>query len=86
MLKITSDTIVKVAADHGWLHGSGRLAGTLNASQMALGLGVSVSTVTRAYESGDFGMVFLERLHAASRTPFDELITVVDDDRSRAVA
>lgn len=77
MLKLDTGAMVEIAAAAGWIHGSGRLSGTINARQMAAGLGVSVSTITRAYDDGATGLVLLEKLHDISGKSLDQLVTKV---------
>ncbi|MBW1639285.1 hypothetical protein G3H63_09400 [Microbacterium resistens] len=74
MLHINPVAMVDIAREHGWLHESGRLAGTINAAQMALGLGVAKTTVTRAYDGGAAGIVLLEKLQDLSGLPLDALV------------
>ncbi|WP_156316511.1 hypothetical protein [Leucobacter japonicus] len=69
--------MVEIAAQEGWIHDNGRLAGTINARRMAAGLGVSVSTITRAYDEGATGLLLLEKLHDISGLPLDSLVTKV---------
>ncbi|TQL46712.1 hypothetical protein FB562_2236 [Homoserinimonas aerilata] len=74
MLLISPSALTEVARENGWLHTSGRLAGTVNASKMALGLGVAKSTITRAYDGGAAGMALLEKLSSVSDLPLDALV------------
>lgn len=76
MLRIEPEVLCKLAAERGWLHASGRLAGTPNATLMAERLGVSVSTITRAYDTGSIGTTLLAKLKVASGWPLDDLVHV----------
>ena len=62
MLRIEPEVLNQIAADRGWMHETGRLSGTLNATLMAQNLGVSVSTITRAYDTGALGVTLLTKL------------------------
>jgi hypothetical protein len=62
MLAIRPAELTEVARKNGWLHTRGRLKDTINASRMATGLGVDKSTVSRIYDGGPAGVVFLEKL------------------------
>lgn len=75
MLKVDPATLTEIAKTNGWLHTSGRLAGTINTSAMALGLGVSKSTVNRAYDGGAAGLRLIEALHEISGVKFDDLLS-----------
>lgn len=74
MLLFDPRVIDLIASEHGWLHTKGRLAGTVNASKMAEGLGVAKTTITRAYDGGSAGIVLLERLREVSGMPLDSLV------------
>lgn len=71
MYKFNPGAIEVLAADRGWIHASGRLAGTLNASKMATHLGVAKTTVTRAYDGGAAGLTLLEKLSDESGKPLE---------------
>lgn len=77
MLKIDPVTLTDIAEKNGWLHETGRLAGTINASLMADGLGVAKTTITRAYISGATGIVLLEKLQDLSGLPLDTIVRKV---------
>lgn len=76
MLRIKPAVLERLATENGWMHEKGRLAGTLNATVMAEHLGVSVSTVTRAYDTGALGVTLLTRLKLASGWTLDEIVSV----------
>ncbi|WP_345750076.1 hypothetical protein [Microbacterium rhizophilus] len=78
MLKITPQTLERVAREYGWMHQSGRLDGTLNATKMARGLGVAVSSVTRAYDTGVIGETLLTRIALKTGWSLDSIVTVVE--------
>lgn len=78
MLRIEPQVLNKLATENGWIHETGRLAGTLNATLMAQHLGVSVSTITRAYDCGVVGVTLLTKLKLASGWPLDDLVSVVE--------
>ncbi|WP_136057298.1 hypothetical protein [Microbacterium sp. K24] len=78
MLRIEPEVLCRLAAERGWMHKTGRLAGTLNATAMAQQLGVSVSTVTRAYDTGAVGVVLLGKLKLVSGWSLDDLVSVVE--------
>lgn len=77
MLKVNPEALVEIATARGWVHDSGRLAGTINTTRMATGLDVSVTTVIRAYDEGATGLRFLEKLQDASGMPLDDLVIKV---------
>lgn len=76
MLQIEPQVLTSLAVEKGWMHETGRLAGTLNATAMAQSLGVSVSTVTRAYDTGAVGVTLLSKLKVASGWALDDLVKV----------
>lgn len=76
MLRIEPAVLNRIAADNGWTHARGRLAGTINATAMAKALGVSVSTITRAYDTGSLGVVLLGRLQQATGWSLDRIATI----------
>jgi len=77
MLRVSPDALIQIATANGWIHDSGRLAGTINTTKMANGLGVSVTTVIRAYDEGSTGLRFLEKLQESSGMPLDDLVVKV---------
>ncbi|MFJ4173339.1 hypothetical protein [Microbacterium sp. NPDC089696] len=79
MLRIEPQVLSQIAAERGWMHTSGRLAGTLNATAMAQQLKVSVSTVTRAYDTGAVGVTLLSKLKLCSGWSLDDIVTVSED-------
>lgn len=84
MLKISPEALVEIAVKNDWIHKSGRLKGTVNASRMAAGLGVTTSTVTRAYDTGSTGLVLVEKLHDVSGISLDRLLVKADDEEQRS--
>jgi hypothetical protein len=73
MLIINPAALTDIAKANGWLHETGRLKGTINASQMAIALGVAKTTLTRAYDGGGAGTQLLTRLQDLSGLSLDEL-------------
>lgn len=73
MLRIEPAVLNQIAEERGWVHERGRLSGTINATAMAKSLGVSVSTVTRAYDTGSLGVVLLTRLQQVTGWSLDKL-------------
>lgn len=74
MLKIRTDIMAEIAEQNGWIHKSGRLAGTINTTQMAMNLGLSTTTIIRAYEDGATGLKLLAKLSDISGKTLDELV------------
>ena len=77
MLQIRPQVLEEIASDQGWLHSKGRLQGTVNTRQMAMSLGLSTSTVIRAYDGGSTGLKLLEKLSDISGKSLDELVVKV---------
>jgi len=77
MLKVSQEAMEDIAAKRGWMHERGRLRNTINTTQMAAGLGVSVTTVIRAYDEGATGLKLLELLQDVSGKSLDELVVKV---------
>jgi hypothetical protein len=77
MLVINHQALREIAEKNGWLHDSGRLRGTINTTQMAKSLSVSVTTVIRAYDDGATGLKLLEKLSDISGKSLDELVVKV---------
>lgn len=82
MLQLNRAKLTEIAADNGWVHQSGRLAGTINARAMANAIGVSTSTITRAYDEGAGGFKLLDLLQAHSDSTFDDLLIRVPDEEA----
>lgn len=77
MLKISPQAFNEIAVENGWVHDRGRLKGTVNASAMAGALGVSTSTITRAYDNGATGLGLIEKLMEVSDRSLDDLMVKV---------
>jgi hypothetical protein len=73
-LYINPAVMTEIARANGWLHTSGRLAGTINTSQMAEGLDVAKTTVSRAYDGGGAGTVLIEKLAEVSGLSLDTIV------------
>lgn len=74
MLTINPAALTDIAEKQGWLHTTGRLNGTINAARMAEALGVSKTTITRAYDGGGAGPKLLSKLQDVSGLPLDDLV------------
>lgn len=76
MIHLNETVFAAEAAERGWTHTTGRLAGTVNTRAVARAAGLSVNAVARAYAGGEVSAGIIARLLTTTGSPFEKLFVV----------